>query len=236
MKFLVSMLLTLLLITPKALYAQDLSNSEVRLELNPSPKTEKQKKEDVEIYKTISKTVNNQHDKTFGDKFTVTIPYFDDYNKLPLGITLSSENINFGKVTSGEPIVRTQKINIFSKGKKGYSVFTAQNHGLSSSSNIQIPNTSCDSGSCTSVLSDKWNLPLTYGFGYTCENRETCNDSLQEGLYRRFASLESDESYAVILNGIGTTETNIVYKLNISPTQAEDSYNNTVYYILTPHL
>lgn len=234
MKSCLTILFVVFSLSPTIIFAQELSNSEIKLELNPTPKTEKQKQDQIKIYNTVSNNINAQENVTKGDKYTVTIPYFEKSNKLPLGISLSTENINFGIVTSGEPILRTQTLSVFSKSKKGYSVFTAVDHGLTSASNTQIPNTSCDSGSCTSILSDKWELPLTYGFGYTCENRETCNKSFEGGLYRRFSSLESKESYAVIINGTTNTETNITYKLNVPPTQSQEPYQNTVYYILAP--
>lgn len=223
---------TLLLITALFIagtsyaYAQEMIGDSYKIDL--SPNISKDNKIDnnipsVEFSPSIS-----------GENFSITYPYITDYGKLPLGLSLSQEILDFGNIASGEPVTRNHTLSVFSPSERRYSIFLYQDSGLTSKSNTQIPNTSCDSGSCTSILADTWNLPLTYGFGYTCENKETCVSSFQDDYYRRLASASQSEAPAEIITSVKNTKTNMLFKLNIAPTQNREVYSNTIYYLLTP--
>lgn len=208
-------------------YAQEMSGDFYKIDLSPNAYKGNKIDKNMSIIDLSSHTIS-------GDNFSVTYPYVDDYNNLPLGITLSNDILDFGTIESGEPITRSHTLTVFSPSERRYSIFLYQDTGLTAESKIQIPNTSCDSGSCTSILADTWTLPLTYGFGYTCENKDTCVSSFQDSYYRRLASASNKESPAEIITGVKNTKTNIIFKLNVAPTQNKDIYSNTIYYILTP--
>lgn len=224
----------LLLSMPGLSHAQSLQNSEVIIDLNPRTEKTVSSKGSSNIYQNITNDNKLNPNLFQGEGYSIQIPYYEDFQRTPIGLTVSSLHIDFGDIKSGEPILRNHMAEVFSRGKRPYSLFISQNTALTSDSQNQIPNTTCDSGSCTSVLSDKWDSPLTYGFGYTCENRKTCVKAFHDGNFRRLGSLKNNESPTEIINADGNTKTSIIFKVNVSPAQQEESYRNTIYYILAP--
>lgn len=231
---LLSGLITLLLQVESS-SAQNMSSPEYKIEVNPKVNEESNTTNDtIQMYGNISEDIHKLQSVIRKENYTVQTPYISEYGRLPIGISVSTNSLDFGTIESGEPILRNHKLNIFSPSKKGYTVFVFQDHALSSESNTQIPNTSCDSGSCSSILFDIWDLPLTYGYGYMCENKNTCVGSFKQGLYRRLPTSENNESPVSVIKSTGNSETNMVFKVNTAQTQAKESYTNNLYYILTP--
>lgn len=169
------------------------------------------------------------------NKYNIVIK--NEENRIPFSISTSTNNISFGDIKPGEPIIRTHTLEVIPGSAPGYQIFSFINHSLQSSSKLEIPNATCDSGSCTSLLSDEWKLPLTYGFGYRCDNliEQPCNSSFSKERYRRFSNEELNEKPApfVKVNSGSTSKSIISLKINLSNSQIKDSYQNIIYYIAT---
>ncbi len=239
--FLIS-LTYIFLCLPNPVQAQLLKNEKYNLQLNTTtqenleanPATEgKIKTTDIKAPEINSKIIK-------GDNFIAELSYEDDKKQLPFLFSISSTSIFFGEIEPGEPFLRTQSISVSPGSAKGFQVLAQQDHPLTSSDNAQIPNTSCDSGSCTNILSDSWELPLTYGFGYTCADvtSEACVSSFRSKLYKRFSSLSFNENPSQVLfqSKNDKSESIIEYKLNVSPTQVKRTYSNTINYYFIPNL
>lgn len=158
-----------------------------------------------------------------------------EFESLSLGF--SSPYISFGFLVPGDPLIRTDKIYITSTDSRGYSVFISQDHPLQAD-NHAIPDTTCDSGSCTPNIASFWESPLTFGFGIQCKNSVACSkDFNAQHAYRPIASLSKSENPAQILSSSESVATaEIVYKLNISPNQEPLPYTNILTYTLIPQL
>jgi hypothetical protein len=154
-----------------------------------------------------------------------------------ISIAIDSYQVRYGFVVPGEALVRNSTITIITN-HSGASLFLQEDHPLQSAQKDLIPNTSCDTGSCTPNLADIWNSPLTFGFGIRCENSKLCSNDFRNGTYRPLADTSQAQIPAEILSSpvVGSVTTNVFYKLNISPNLASKPYTHTVSYIVTPNL
>ncbi|MFI5265619.1 MAG: hypothetical protein ACHQT7_02645, partial [Candidatus Levyibacteriota bacterium] len=175
-----------------------------------------------------------------GDNFISFLSYDGDTKNLPLVLSTSSDLLNFGTIQPGEPIIRTLSLTVLPGSTQGYQVLSYQNHALEGDGGTQIPNTTCDNGACTPILPDIWAIPLTYGFGYRCDNLEGngCDRNLKKDYYKSFANEKANEFPAGILEVDGSTKSQAIisYKVNVSGNQANKAYQTTIYHIATPDL
>jgi len=154
--------------------------------------------------------------------------------------TVSPTVIDFGTLSATNPVTRTQTLTINSGSAKGYSVTAAENHSLLFNEGVpaavpfsgtmagkQIPNTTCDSGTCSETTAGAWTSSLTYGFGYSLD---TVN-------YKQFADISNNKTAQVVMSGSNTgksVQAQITYKVNIATTQLPGLYSNQVTYIALP--
>lgn len=240
MKLLVSCLaiatITVLLSNP--IHAQSMKNSSYILDLNAN--TSGGTNPDVTPVPPILTNNETSLPKAIsGNNFISFLSYNEDTKHLPLVLSTSNDLLNFGIIQPGEPIIRTHALTVLPGSAQGYQVLSYQNHTLERDG-VQIPNTTCDNGSCTSVLSDVWTIPLTYGFGYRCDNiaNKPCAQDLKKDYYKSFANEKADEFPASVLTETENIKSQAIisYKVNIPGSQANKAYQTTIYHIATSNL
>lgn len=233
------LLISLLAYSPSLVSAQSMSNSSYKLELDSAATEETQPVQEKKISTPIQAPKENPR-IIKGENFIAELSYEEDKKRLPLTYSISADSLHFGDVEAGEALLRTHSISISAGSSNGYQVLAEEDHALMSGDKTQIPNTTCDSGSCSDILADYWESPLTYGFGYRCKGISTnsCSSSFEQGLYRRFSDTEYSENPSQIIfqNTNTDLEAIIEYKLNIAQTQAKGNYTNTVSYRIVPNL
>lgn len=139
-------------------------------------------------------------------------------NKLTL--TLSSTFIDFGVIKPTSRVLRENRITASSSAFLGYSVIAFEDHPFRDSrQKIDIPDVTCDNGTCRENIASTWINPFAFGFGY----------SLYRDEYRQFANEEASEVKQIIDAGT------ITYKINVPKTQSSGLYTNTITYILVPN-
>ena len=84
-----------------------------------------------------------------------------------------------------------------------------------------------------------WNNPLTYGFGYRCDNTSNtnlCHDFILPNYFKQFLNISNNQPPQIIIEGldIGEITSTITYKVNISNTQPKGSYSNNITFIAIP--
>lgn len=171
---------------------------------------------------------------TTGPNYTVTT------SNDAFGITLSQNTIDYGILSSTNPVIRTSDITM-KNPHSGAEILTYENHPLFFASNNVIQNTSCDNGACTTEIASLWNNPLTYGFGYRCDSSqvEVCDQQFSTTDYfKQYPSNAINQSPEIImLNGSknATTKATITNKVNISGTQKSGTYYNSITYLAIPN-
>lgn len=179
-----------------------------------------------------------------GQNYTVRSGFEYITSKNPFSFSISSKNISFGDLVAGEPVTRTNTLTVSPGAASGYQVLASEDHELKILPlGASIPDTTCDSGNCSQTTADSWNSPLTYGFGYRCDNLEgnDCEQifSKKSDSYKQFSDLSKKEAAENVMINLTSTKpatAQITYKLNISATQPAGTYQNVIYYIATPTL
>lgn len=165
----------------------------------------------------------------------------------PFSVSLSSKTVDFGTLSPTNPVIRTVNLSTNSPAN-GYSVIVFENKPLTailSAGSDQtnepfIPDTTCDEGNCGIENASIWINALTYGFGYRCDNAigSDCDNSFAKtNFYKHFPNIASNDVPQVILSGTGLNkkEARVSYKVNISGSQAQNTYNNIITYIAIPN-
>jgi len=167
----------------------------------------------------------------------------------PFIFSISETLIDFSTLSPTNPIKRSHKLTISSGSANGYSIIAFEDKELSASaksdlasaSSAFIPDTTCDNGLCSETVSALWTNPLTYGFGYRCDNvvGTDCEIGFSEvGFYKQFAnnSLSEVPQKVTMATSTGKEKTvQITYKVNIPSTQQFAFYSNTVTFIGIPN-
>jgi hypothetical protein len=124
----------------------------------------------------------------------------------------------------------------------GYQLMNIENHELRTESNQNIPDTTCDSGNCTITTSASWDNPLTYGYGYRCNNIQgsPCESNFKvTSFFRPFPNREKDQSPQIFASNDDSQKeliTEAILRVNISQGQFKGIYENSVEYLAIPSL
>ena len=222
--------LIILILAPISANAQSMSNS--NYSLNPSL---------LDPYHATMPKSEPSNIYT-GDNYVVLENFEEDSKKTPLNLSISPTFIDYGDLSPANPVIRSSSITL-SGTQNGASVLVYQDHNLrNKSSNLQIPDTTCDSGYCSPSLPSIWNNSLTYGFGYRCDNILTSNSCIADfenpSFYKSFPSLENKDNPRNIIETSTQKAENakITYKINVSRAQSQASYSNKIFLIAIPRL
>lgn len=178
-----------------------------------------------------------------GSNYKVRAGFQYIHSIIPFAFSISSQFVDFGPITPGAPVTRTNVLTISNGSAYGYTVLASENHPLRvNSTGVDIPDTTCDTGTCNEQVAAAWTSVLTYGFGYRCDNLvgADCQSGFQvSDNYRQFASSSSGELAFPVMRGVNVgrnIQSQITYKVNISPTQPAGLYENILTYIATPSI
>jgi hypothetical protein len=161
-------------------------------------------------------------------------------SKIPFRFSISSIFIDFGTVTAGNPVYRSNQLTVSNGSAFGYQVTVSQNHNLRNNPyGAEIPATICDSGhTCSTTTANQWQTPIAFGFGYNCTNvtgSTDCAPDFSSSIYYR--PFVASPSAAVVMSSpnVGRNkQATITYQLNVSNTQVAGLYNNVLNYIAMP--
>lgn len=162
---------------------------------------------------------------------------------IPFSFSITGIFIDFGPITPGTPITRTNNLTISNGSANGYTVLASENHPLmADSTGVSIPDTTCDSGTCTESIASAWSNLTTFGFGYRCDN--VTGSDCQSGFgpvanYRQFSASNSGEIAKPVMRGVNVgrnIQSQITYKVNVSSSQPTGSYQNVITFIAVPSI
>lgn len=157
---------------------------------------------------------------------------------IPFSFKITGLNIDFGPVFATNAVTRTSTLTVSNGSAGGYIVTASENHPLRlNAKGIDIPDTTCDSGTCTTTTARAWTLPGTFGFGYNCTNvsgTDCSTDFVNSTYFRPFAASPSAVTVMSSSNVGRNRQATITYKLNVSAVQAAGLYTNVINFIATP--
>ncbi len=178
-----------------------------------------------------------------GPNYSVRSGFQYYYSIIPFEFQISSRFVDFGPLVPGTPVTRTNRLILSNGSAFGYEVVAFENHALRVvSTGNDIPDTTCDAGTCSETTAAEWSQNTTYGFGYRCDNitGTECDSGFSTpDYYKQFTNLEQNEVPQSVMGGSNVGEdfeTEITYKVNVSSTQAAGLYQNQITYIATPSI
>lgn len=154
--------------------------------------------------------------------------------------TVSPTSLDFGTIDPTSPVSRTNILDVLSNAS-GYSVTTIEDHSLKTAAGTIIPDTTCDSGVCTTTTGATWTNNLTYGFGYRCDNiaQTDCVSGFSTNYYKPFPNLQLAQTPQTIMQNIAASlaekQSQVTYKVNVAGTQLPGVYTNTITYVASPN-
>lgn len=177
-----------------------------------------------------------------GNNYTVKSGNDYDPDQIPLSFSISNLSVDFSSLSPTNPVLRTTILTVKNNSGYSYKVTAAENNQLTEvKSGSKIPDTRCDDGKCNEAVSSQWTSTLTYGFGYRCDvSDQTCSlgdeSFTQEDFYKQFPDTSLKESAAEVLSGGPEIQqkATIIYKVNISSSQPQGLYSNTVTFLALP--
>ena len=155
---------------------------------------------------------------------------------IPLSFEISNTNLNFGSLTPNIGSTITNTLTISTPTGHGYDILAIANHPLKSPGST-IPDTKCDSGSCSESVSGVWTNNSTYGFGFNANGNGTSSYFTNSTYFRQFADNSSGEIAKILMSEPTRVKDHsavITYKINISPLQAAGTYENSINFIAVP--
>jgi hypothetical protein len=177
-----------------------------------------------------------------GPNYTVKAGFQHVSNLNSFSFSISSTTINYGDLTAGEPVTRTNTLTIRAGAAPGYQILALEDHEPRIPNGASIPDTTCDNGSCSETTPALWSSLLTYGFGYRCDNLtgSACNSGFSiDDNFKQFANSSKNETGKAVMTGKNPGEehaSQITYKINVSKTQSAGIYQNNIFYIAIPNL
>lgn len=152
---------------------------------------------------------------------------------------ISDINMELGTLTPGAFSSDSHTLTISTRGAGGYTVYAYELHELRhiSTPAYTIPDTACDSSSCTISSAGLWTNTSTTGFGYNVNGDDVPSDFLDASHYRPFANDEESDPMQVVMsstNVASNKQSTVTYKANVSGSQAAGNYETAVVYVAVP--
>lgn len=167
-------------------------------------------------------------------------------NQYAFSFAIDNLSVELGSLVPGVATTTTNIITVSSPSGHGYDVFASQNHPLSQVIGITIPDTGCNSGTCSESVSGIWTSATAYGFGFNAIGINSSGTVTGVGTstifpdstyFRQFANTRTSEPQQVVMSENSPREgrrARISYKANISSLQAAGNYENSVTFTAIP--
>ena len=160
------------------------------------------------------------------------------YQIRQFSFSLSKLTIDFGDLTAGIFANDSHSLTINTGSAGGYQIYVFENRPLSliNNPNIQIPNTTCNTG-CTKSMAGIWDDPNHDGFGYNVVGDNVASDFINSSYYRPFADNSLGEEMEIIMSSpnVAFNETaTVTYQVTPAISQAAGVYQTYVVFVAVP--
>ena len=156
-------------------------------------------------------------------------------------------SINLGTLVPGVGSTDTNIITISTPSGHGYQIIASENHPLRLISGTTIPDTRCDSNSCSESVSGAWITNTAFGFGFNAIGINTSGVATGVGTsdiftnntyFRNFAALSQQEPGQTIMTenkAVKSHSARISYKGLVSSVQSAGAYQNSIIFTAIPN-
>lgn len=151
---------------------------------------------------------------------------------------ISKLGIDLGTLTPGIHHTDAHNIAITTGGGSGYTVYAYEAHPLRNQLTPDIiPDTTCDSGTCSHTTAGVWIDTDIPGFGYSLSGDDIPGDFTDSTYFRSFADFSNGDPMQVMMssNNVANNRTaTVTYKAGVSGNQAGGNYETNIVFIAVP--
>ncbi len=151
---------------------------------------------------------------------------------------ISKNLISLGELAELTHSTDSHTLTITTKGAGGYSVYAFERHPLRQLGGVEeIPDTTCNSGTCTHTTAGVWNDLTVAGFGYNMSGNDIPANFIDSTYYKSFANDETAQPMQIVMssnNVANARQSTVTYKAGIGSSQASGSYETAVVYVAVP--
>lgn len=158
----------------------------------------------------------------------------------PFSFSLGTDSINLGSLIANTFGGTKTTLTVDGAGVRGYTVKAIENHSLQiGESQSTIPDTICDpEEKCTPNHASPWTATITYGFGYNMSGDDVDQtDFVDFNYFRPFANNQLNQVPVTLMGRPGRSQkaiATVTFRANISPTQGNGIYENSIQFIALP--
>ncbi len=153
-----------------------------------------------------------------------------------LSLSISDSLISFSDLQPNNPQTKKLKIKVKANYPLKYQVLAGKTSPLRQpSTNLLIPDTSCDKKDCSISTIGKWTKSTTYGFGYNIMGDDIVKIFPSRDYFKAIPSLEKPD---ILMSGILINNKTAIMtiKVNPPPQFTPGFYETTLRFILVPTL
>ncbi|OGD72397.1 hypothetical protein A3A84_01225 [Candidatus Collierbacteria bacterium RIFCSPLOWO2_01_FULL_50_23] len=191
----------------------------------------------VKLSTTVGQTVSGEFETT---GYRLRSGFQHTATSEPFSFSLGTDAISLGSLIASTFGGANTTLTVGGAGVHGYSVKAIEDHSLQiGESQSTIPDTVCDpKEKCTPNRASPWTSTISYGFGYNMSGDDVDqNDFTDSTYFRPFANNQSNQVPVTLMGKPGRTEkatATITFQANISPTQGNGTYENSIQFIALP--
>lgn len=158
----------------------------------------------------------------------------------PFSFSLGDDSIDLGTVIANTFARTKTTLTVSGAGTHGYTVKTIENHPLQiGESPSTIPDTVCDpKEKCTANHAAPWTSTASYGFGYNLSGDDVDKTEFaDQTFFRPFANSQLNQTPVTLISNPKPAKkatATIIFQANISPTQGNGPYENSIQFIALP--
>lgn len=151
---------------------------------------------------------------------------------------LSKTAINLGILTANSHNTDSHTMAITTRGAGGYTVYAYESHPLLHSDDVNtIPNTTCNSGTCTYSAATLWDNTAIGGFGYNMTGDDIPTDFITSSYFRPFADNSLSEPMQVVMSSPSIANqrwSTVTYKAGLFGSEAAGRYETGISFVAVP--
>lgn len=151
---------------------------------------------------------------------------------------ISKVLVDFGELTVNTHTTDSHTLTITTRGAGGYSVYAYEQNPLRHENTVdEIPDTTCNTGTCTHILAGVWNDQNVPGFGYNMSGNDIPATFINSSYYKNFADEEQADEMQVVMSSASIAnqrQATVTYKVGVDANQEAGRYETAVVYVAVP--
>lgn len=152
--------------------------------------------------------------------------------------TISDLSIELGQLTPGSHSTDSNALTITTRGAGGYTVYAYERAPLTQVSGSEtIPNTTCDSGTCSYTTAGVWSNQSIPGFGYNMSGHDVPAGFVDGTYFKAFADDAQSQPMQAVMssaNAANQRQATVTYKAGVSGSQASGNYETDIVFVAVP--